>query len=153
MTDFPEMTIATDSVDHEMVDEPRRWDIRLIRRFMLTFGLVSSVFDYLTFGVLLLLLHATPNQFRTGWFLESVVSASLIVLVIRTRRPFFQSRPGWLLLMATLAVVPATLVLPYSPLSGILGLAPMPGSFLGALGVILALYLVAAELTKRAFWS
>jgi P-type Mg2+ transporter len=152
MTDFPEMTIATDSVDHEMVEQPRRWDIRFIRRFMLTFGLVSSVFDYLTFGVLLLLLHATPTQFRTGWFLESVISASLIVLVIRTRRPFFQSKPGRLLLKATLAVVTATFVLPYSPLSGILGLAPMPGSFLGALGGILALYIVAAELTKRAFY-
>ncbi len=153
MTDFPEMTIATDSVDHEMLDEPRRWDIRLIRRFMLTFGLVSSVFDYLTFGVLLLFLHATPNQFRTGWFLESVISASLIVLVIRTRRPFVQSKPGRLLLMATLAVVTATFVLPYSPLGGILGLAPMPASFLGALGAILVLYIVAAELAKRAFWS
>jgi Mg2+-importing ATPase len=152
MTDFPEMTIATDSVDHEMVDEPRRWDIHLIRRFMLTFGLVSSVFDYLTFGVLLLFLHATPNEFRTGWFLESVISASLIVLVIRTRRPFFQSKPGRLLLMATLAVVTATFLLPYSPLSGILGLAPMPGSFLSALGVILVLYIVAAELAKRIFY-
>src|SRR5207344_314519 len=139
MTDFPEMTIATDRVDNEMVDYPRRWNIKAIRKFMITFGLVSSVFDYLTFGVLLLLLHATPTQFRTGWFLESVISASLIVLVIRTRRPSFKSQPGRLLLMATLAVVAATFVLPYSPLSGILGLAPMPGSFLGALGAILAL--------------
>jgi Mg2+-importing ATPase len=119
---------------------------------MLTFGLVSSVFDYLIFGVLLLFLHATPNEFRTGWFLESVISASLIVLVIRTRRPFFQSKPGRLLLMATLAVVTATFLLPYSPLSGILGLAPMPGSFLSALGVILVLYIVAAELAKRIFY-
>ena len=152
MTDFPEMTIATDSVDAEMVEQPRRWDIRFIRNFMLTFGLVSSVFDYLTFGVLLLLLHASPEQFRTGWFLESVISASLIVLVIRTRRPFFQSRPGRHLLMATLAVVTATFVLPYVPLRGILGFTPMPWSFLGVLGAILTLYIVAAELTKRAFY-
>ena len=94
LTDFPEMTIATDSVDREMVDQPRRWDIAVIRNFMMTFGLVSSVFDYLTFGVLLLVLHATQAQFRTGWFVESVISASLIVLVIRTRRPFFRSRPA-----------------------------------------------------------
>ena len=120
---------------------------------MLTFGLVSSVFDYLTFSVLLLFLHATPEQFRTGWFLESVISASLIVLVIRTRRPFFRSRPGWHLLMATLAVAAATLVLPYTPLSGILGFTPMPWSFLGALGVILALYIVSAELAKRVFYQ
>jgi Mg2+-importing ATPase len=152
MTDFPEMTIATDQVDGEMVEQPRRWDIHFIRNFMLTFGLVSSVFDYVTFGVLLLLLHATPDQFRTGWFLESVVSASLIVLVIRTRRPCFRSRPGRYLLMATLAVVAATLVLPYTPFRSILGFTAMPWSFLGALGAILALYIVAAELAKRAFY-
>ena len=98
LTDFPEMTIATDRVDNEMVDYPRRWDIKAIRKFMMTFGLVSSVFDYLTFGALLLILHATQDQFRTGWFLESVISASLIVLVIRSRKPFFKSRPSKYLL-------------------------------------------------------
>ena len=99
LTDFPEMTIATDRVDDEMVDYPRRWDIKAIRKFMMTFGMVSSVFDYLTFGALLFLLHATPEQFRTGWFLESVISASLIVLVIRSRKPFFKSRPSTYLFM------------------------------------------------------
>jgi len=94
LTDFPEMTIATDRVDAEMVDHPRRWDITAIRKFMITFGLVSSIFDFLTFGALLTLLNATQDQFRTGWFLESVISASLIVLVIRTRKPFFKSLPG-----------------------------------------------------------
>ena len=152
MTDFPEMTIATDSVDSEMVEQPRRWDIRFIRNFMLTFGLVSSVFDYLTFGVLLLLLHATPGQFRTGWFLESVISASLIVLVIRTRRPFYKSRPGRHLLMATLTIVAATLVLPYTPLSGILGFTPVPLPILAALGIIVVLYIGAAEWAKKVFY-
>ena len=93
LTDFPEMTIATDSVDPELVDQPRRWDIHFIRKFMIVFGLLSSVFDYLTFGVLHWLLQATPEQFRTGWFQESVISAALIVLVIRSRRPFYRSRP------------------------------------------------------------
>src|SRR5512143_403901 len=114
MTDFPEMSIATDSVDGEMVQRPRRWDIRFIRDFMMVFGLVSSVFDYLTFGVLMLLLHASPHQFRTGWFMESVVSASLIVLVIRTRKTFYKSRVGPHLLVATLLVVAATLAVPYT---------------------------------------
>jgi P-type Mg2+ transporter len=153
MTDFPEMTIATDSVDGETVERPQRWDIRFIRNFMLTFGLISSIFDYLTFGVLLLMLHATPGQFRTGWFLESVISASLIVLVIRTRRPFYKSRPGRHLLLATLAVVAATLILPFTPLSGILGLTPMPWPFLGALGGILVLYIGAAEWAKKVFFG
>src|SRR5690606_38520347 len=82
LTDFPEMTIATDSVDAEIIEKPRRWDIKFIRRFMSRFGLLSSVFDYLTFGALILLLNATVDLFRTGWFVESVVSASTIVLVI-----------------------------------------------------------------------
>jgi P-type Mg2+ transporter len=152
MTDFPEMTIATDSVDSEMVGRPRRWDIRFIRNFMMTFGLVSSVFDYLTFGVLLLVLHASVDQFRTGWFLESVVSASLIVLVIRTRRPFFRSQPGRHLLMATATIVAATCLLPYTPLGRGLGFTPMPLPVLGVLMVIVALYIVAAEMAKRVFY-
>jgi len=92
------MTIATDRVDSEMVDHPRRWDIGAIRKFMITFGLVSLVFDYLTFAVLLFILHAPQDQFRTGWFIKSVISASLIVLVIRSRKPFFKSKPGKYLL-------------------------------------------------------
>jgi Mg2+-importing ATPase len=152
LTDLPEMTIATDSVDREMVEEPRRWNIRFIRNFMLTFGLVSSVFDYLTFGLLLWVLHATVDQFRTGWFLESVISASLIVLVIRTRKPFFRSRPGKLLLLATLLVIGATLILPYSPLARVLGFVPVPWTFLLALAVMMALYIAAAEVAKSVFY-
>ena len=126
LTDFPEMTIATDNVDNEMVERPRRWDIKFIRNFMMTFGIVSSVFDYLTFGVLLLILHATTDQFRTGWFLESVISASLVVLVIRSRKPFFKSRPGKYLLIATLMIVGVTLIFPYTPLERYLDLVHCP---------------------------
>jgi Mg2+-importing ATPase len=152
MTDFPEMTIATDHVDPEMVAYPRRWDIKAIRKFMITFGLVSSVFDYLTFGVLLFLLHATPEQFRTGWFLESVVSASLIVLVIRSRKPFFKSRPSKYLSAATLLVVIVTLTLPFTPLAQLFGFGRLPISFLLILGIIITLYLIAAEITKTLFY-
>jgi Mg2+-importing ATPase len=153
MTDFPEMTIATDSVDEEMVDYPRRWDIKAIRKFMVTFGLVSSVFDYLTFGLLLLVLHATQVQFRTGWFLESVVSASLIVLVIRSRKPFFRSRPGKYLLITTLSVFAATLILPFTPLAVLFGFSPLPISFLLFIGLIVLFYIVAAEITKKVFYK
>jgi Mg2+-importing ATPase len=152
MTDFPEMTIATDTVDEEMVNYPRRWDIKAIRKFMITFGIVSSVFDFLTFGALLLILHATPLQFRTGWFLESVVSASLIVLVIRSRKPFFRSRPGKYLLMTTLSIVAATLVVPFTPLAAIFGFSPLPVSFLLLIGLIVTVYLFTAELVKKAFY-
>jgi len=123
MTDLPEMTIATDSVDKAMVAYPRRWDIKAISKFMITFGMVSSIFDYLTFGVLLLILHSTPNQFRTAWFTESVVSASLIVLVIRSRKPFYRSKPSKYLSITTLLVVIATLVLPSTPLGQIVELS------------------------------
>jgi len=152
MTDFPEMTIATDNVDSEMVDHPRRWDIAAIRKFMLTFGLVSSVFDYLTFGVLLFILHATQDQFRTGWFLESVISASLIVLVIRSRKPFFKSRPAKYLLIATLATVGVTVALPYTPLGPLFGFSRVPLSFLLLITMIIALYIVSAEIVKAAFY-
>jgi Mg2+-importing ATPase len=153
MTDFPEMTIATDSVDEEMIDYPRRWDIKAIRKFMITFGMVSSVFDYLTFGVLLLVLHATQVQFRTGWFLESVVSASLIVLVIRSRKPFFRSRPGKYLLMTTLSVFAATLILPYSPIAALFGFGPLPISILLLIGLIVLFYIITAEITKKVFYK
>ncbi len=111
LTDFPETAIATDNVDASAVAQPRRWDLSFIRNFMLTFGLVSSIFDYLTFGVLLLILHANPEQFRTGWFVESVISASLVVLVIRTSGPFYRSKPGKALLIATLMVDALTLII------------------------------------------
>ncbi len=153
MTDFPEMTIATDRVDSEMVDYPRRWDIKAIRKFMITFGLVSSVFDYLTFGALLSILHATQDQFRTGWFLESVISASLIVLVIRSRKPFFKSRPGKYLLMATLLVVVVTLILPFTPLDEIFGFSRVPISFLVLIGIIIVAYIITAELAKTVFYK
>jgi len=153
MTDFPEMTIATDRVDAEMVDHPRRWNIVAIRKFMLTFGLVSSVFDYLTFGALLLVFHSNEMQFRTGWFLESVISASLIVLVIRSRKPFFRSRPARYLLIATLSTVAATLVIPFTPLGGVLGFGRLPVSVLLLILGIVALYILSAEVVKRSFYK
>jgi Mg2+-importing ATPase len=136
-----------------MVDQPRRWNISFIRKFMFTFGLVSSIFDYLTFAVLLLILHATPEQFRTGWFMESVISASIIVLVIRSRRPFYKSRPGRLLSGATVFVVLATLILPLIPLGKVFGFIPLPVSFLIMMGVIVVLYILSAELAKKIFYQ
>ncbi len=152
LTDFPEMTIATDSVDPEMVQKPRRWDINFIRKFMMTFGLVSSVFDYLTFGALIWILHAGVEQFQTGWFQESVISAAGIVLVIRSRRPFFKSQPGKYLLAATLLVVALTMVLPYTPLAPLFGFKPLTLEFLGMIGLIMVLYIASAELAKRFFY-
>jgi Mg2+-importing ATPase len=152
LTDLPEMTIAADRVDPELIERPRRWDIRFIRRFMLVFGTLSSVFDYLTFAVLLWGLHAGPRELRTGWLVESVVSASLIVLVIRTRRPALRSRPGHALAVATGAVVAFAVALPFTPLAAPFDLQPLPASFGAALAAIVCLYFVAAELAKRWFY-
>jgi Mg2+-importing ATPase len=152
LTDFPEMTISADNVDPETLERPRRWDIRFIRKFMMVFGPLSSVLDYLTFGVLLLVLRAPEAIFRTGWFVESVVSAALVVLVVRTRRPFFKSRPGRYLVMTTLIIVGAAVGLPFTPAGRIFGFAPLPFRFLGWMTGIVALYIVLAEVTKRIFY-
>jgi Mg2+-importing ATPase len=153
MTDFPEMTIASDSVDEELIGRPRRWDIRFIRNFMTIFGVVSSFFDYLTFGVFLLLLHATVEQFRTGWFVESVVSASLVVLIVRTRKSFFRSRPGTYLMIVTILIVAAGLMIPFTPLALMLGFEPLPPLFLVAIGIIVSAYMLAAETVKKIFFA
>jgi Mg2+-importing ATPase len=152
LTDFPAFTIASDLVDPEMVARPRRWEIPHIRNFMLIFGTVSSVFDYLTFGLLLLVLHASTVEFRTGWFVESVMTELLVMLVIRTQRPFFRSRIGRMLLVSTAVVAGITLLLPYSPSALLLGFAPLSMDLvLGLLGITLW-YLFATEATKRWFY-
>jgi Mg2+-importing ATPase len=153
MTDFPEMTIATDNVDNEMIDHPRRWDIKAIRKFMITFGLLSSVFDFVTFGLLLLMLRVNEGQFRTGWFLESVISASMIVLVIRSKKPFFKSKPGKYLLMATLSISVLTLILPFTPLGTLFGFTALSFTTYLSLLLIVVVYIVAAEVTKTIFYK
>jgi len=152
MTDFPEMTIATDNVDPELVQSPRRWDVGFIRDFMMTFGPLSSIFDFATFGVLLWLLKASPAEFRTGWFVESVLSASMVVLVIRTRRPFLRSRPSWQLATTTLVIALATIALPFTPLGALFKFVPLPARFFPALAIILVLYIGSAEVAKRVFY-
>jgi Mg2+-importing ATPase len=151
LTDLPEMTIAGDDVDPELVERPRRWDIHFIRRFMVVFGLVSSVFDYFTFGALIWL-KATIEQFRTGWFIESIASAALIVLVVRTRRPFFRSRPSRLLVLATLGIVIVTVLIPHLPVAAVLGFGIMPPHFYPILALIILAYVIAAESAKRVFY-
>jgi Mg2+-importing ATPase len=153
LTDFPAMTIASDSVDPEMVECPRRWNVTFIRSFMVTFGLVSSAFDYLTFGALLLVFRATQDQFRTGWFLESVLTELLILLVVRTQRPFFRSVPGRYLTMSALAIAAVTLALPYSPLRSLLGFTPLPLSPLLMLLGISVLYITTSEVAKQYFYK
>jgi Mg2+-importing ATPase len=153
LTDLPEMAIASDAVDPEATATPQRWDVAMIRRFMLQFGLLSSVFDYMTFGALLLLVGPKPAAFRTGWFIESVVSAASVVLVIRSRRPLGQSRPGQGLARATAVCLLATVLLPFSALAAPLGLTRPPPDVLMLIAGIVAAYVAAAELLKRRFYA
>jgi Mg2+-importing ATPase len=152
LTDLPELTIATDRVDADWIEQPRRWDVRFIRRFMVLFGVLSSVFDYLTFGVLLWWLKAGTFEFRTGWFLESVVSAALIVLVIRTRGRLWSTPPSTPLAIATACAVVTALALPFTPIAPALGFSAVPPSFVAVMGVIVGFYVVAAEVAKRYFY-
>jgi Mg2+-importing ATPase len=153
LTDLPEMAIATDRVDEEWIERPHRWDVGFIRAFMLTFGALSSVFDFVTFAVLRRWLRADTTEFRTGWFVESVVSAALIVLVIRTRGSLWRSRPATALLVATVGIVLVTVLMPLTPLAVPMSFAPVPLAFLPTLAVIVAVYGLSAETAKRLFYA
>jgi Mg2+-importing ATPase len=152
LTDFPEMAISTDRVDDINISTPQRWDLGFIRRFMILFGLLSSVFDYLTFGVLLLVLHTKEKEFQTGWFVESVISAILIVLVVRTRLPFFKSLPGKYLSIATILILLFVLFLPLTPLTFWFGFTRLPLTYYCWMLLIIVGYMLSAELAKRLFY-
>jgi Mg2+-importing ATPase len=151
--DLSELAIPADSVDHDYVARPHRWDMRFLRRFMTVIGPVSSVFDFLTFYVLYALLHAQQAAFQTGWFIESLATQVLVIFVIRTRGSPFASRPSRALLVTALLTVAAALLLPFTPLGGALGFVRPPWRFFVVLpGMVLA-YLVAVEFVKRRFYA
>jgi len=152
LTDIPEMTIATDAVDEEMVDKPARMNMKFIRTFMVVFGIISSLFDYVTFFVLLYVVKASEQVFRTGWFVESVVSAALIVLIIRTSKTVFKSRPGKYLVLATAFVVLITLLIPLSPVASLLGFTPLPLKLYLLIALIIMAYVLLTELAKKIFY-
>jgi Mg2+-importing ATPase len=126
--------------------------MRFIGRYMVEFGALSSVFDVLTFGVLLWIFHATPELFRTGWFVESLLTELVVALVMRTQRPFFRSRPGTLLLVTTVALIPVAFAIPYAPFAGVFGFVPLPGVLAVTIAVIAAGYVAATELQKKWFY-
>jgi Mg2+-importing ATPase len=152
LSDIPALGLASDRVDAELVRRPRRWSMRFIGRFMVEFGLLSSLFDFMTFALLWWLTTRSAELFRTGWFIESLLSELIVALLVRTRRPFYRSRPGSVLLWSTLVVTVLTLVLPYLPGAGWLGLMPLPLWLLAAICAIALLYAAAAELTKSHFY-
>lgn len=148
LTDLPAMTIASDNVDREQVERPVRWDIQRIARYMVSFGLISSAFDVLTFVTLRAGFAADATLFRSAWFLESVATELVVMLALRTDRPFLRSRPGTALLLGTglLAIVSLALVL--GPWAGTFEFSPPPTAILLTLGAITLAYTVATEVTK-----
>lgn len=152
LTDMPELAIASDNVDPQAVQRPQRWNIAFIRRFMLVFGILSSVFDYLTFAILLLLLGVNANQFRTGWFLESIFSALLVVFVLRSRLSITETRPGRTLVLASAGVALVALLLPYTPLAAPLGFEALDLPYVLLMISISLLYAVTAEGVKHWFY-
>ena len=150
LSDVPAVGIADDAVDAELVSEPRGWDMAALARFMLLFGLVSSAFDFLTFWVLIRAHEGAAAPFRTGWFVESLLTELAVALVVRTRRPFWRSRPGRLLAWSTAFVAALALAMPWLPGAALAGFVPLPFGTIAALLVIVALYVAATEGLKRA---
>ena len=153
LSDLPSLAISSDNVDPERVSSPQRWNVKDIQRFMIVFGLISSVFDLLTFGVLLYIFHAGQAVFQTSWFMISLLTELAVVLVLRTRKPAFQSRPSRLLLWSTLAVAAATFAIPFlGGASALFGFVPLSAPELAAVVVIVGGYIVATEIAKAWFF-
>ena len=152
LSDVPSLAIATDNVDAEQTRAPRHWDIGYVRRFMVAFGLVSSAFDVITFGFLILVAGATERIFQTGWFIESLITELAIVMIVRTRKPFWKSRPGGLLSWLTLVVGVLAIAISYLPGADWFGFVPLPAPIMAGLIAITLAYLAASEATKRWFF-
>lgn len=153
LSDFPAMTLADDAVDDEIIRKPRTWNIGLIRRFMFTFGLISSVFDYLTFYVLLVGFKASEGMFRSGWFTLSVLTELFVLLLMRTQKPFVISRPAPILLYSTAVIGAFTMLLPYLPFRALFNIEPLPMSVVLALLGIVLLYILVTEIAKKLFYK
>ncbi len=152
--DSSQLAIPTDRVDEEQLQAPSHWNVAFIRRFMLIFGPISSLFDFLTFGLMLGVLDAGAIEFRTGWFVESLATQTLIIFAIRTRMvPFFRSRPSVQLAVTSLTVVAVGVALTISPLAHTLGFTPLPWQFFAVLAGFVAVYLVLVELAKLMFYA
>ncbi|MEU8975512.1 cation transporting ATPase C-terminal domain-containing protein [Streptomyces monashensis] len=151
--DTSQLAIPTDEVDEEQVRRPAHWDIAFIRRFMICFGPISSLFDFVTFAVMLGVFHADAAQFHTGWFVESLATQTLVIFAIRTRRiPFWRSRPSLALTLTALGVVALGAALPATPLADVLGFQPLPTAFFAAVAAMVVVYLLLVELGKRIFY-
>ncbi|MCW5770074.1 MAG: magnesium-translocating P-type ATPase [Rhodospirillaceae bacterium] len=154
LSDLPSIAISTDNVDRRQTETAQRWSIRDVRRFMLVFGLISSAFDLIAFGVLLLAFRADEPTFQTAWFLLSLLTELGVLLVLRTRGPALAGRPSQLLLWSTVAVAAAAFAFPYiGPAAGVFGFVPLAPALVAGMVVVLAAYVAATEIAKRRFYA
>jgi Mg2+-importing ATPase len=151
--DTAQITIPSDNVDEDAIRAPRRWDMKLIRNFMVFIGPISSIYDFLTFYVLLHYFHASQPEFHTGWFVESLATQTLVLFIIRTSGNPLKSRPSTPLAITTILIVIVGIVLPFSPLARLLGFTPLPGPFFTFLAVSTITYLLLVEWAKRFLFS
>jgi Mg2+-importing ATPase len=149
LSDIPGMTIAADRVDLEIIDRPHGWDTRHLRNFMIMFGLISSAFDLLTFWILRVGFHADAALFRTGWFIESTATELAVMLVLRTRRPAWRSRPATALVATSALIAAVTVALPFTSAAGDLGLTHPSLAVLASLVAITAAYIATTESAKH----
>lgn len=153
ITDFPYLTIASDNVDEEQLNKPGKWDLKFIRNYMIIFGIHSSIFDVITFLTLLYVLKVKESAFQTGWFIESILTELFILFIIRTHKNFFKSQPGKYLFILSVFGLILTLGLPYSPLATEVGLTPLPWANLSIMLIIVAAYIITADLLKVWFFK
>ncbi|MEO8093507.1 MAG: HAD-IC family P-type ATPase, partial [Pseudolysinimonas sp.] len=152
LTDLPATLLATDEVDAAQLRRPQRWNIRLIRNYMIVFGAVSSVFDLTTFAILRWGFDAGAVEFRSAWFVGSVLTEVAVLFVLRTRGAFFRSKPSRSIVGASLLIAALAIGIPYSPLAGPLGMTALPGELLGLVIVVTLGYELVAEIVKLVFW-
>jgi len=151
--DISNFTLPTDNVDEEYIQRPKRWNIDFVRKYTLFFGPFSSLYDFLTYGIMLFIFAASPSLFQSGWFVESFWTEVLVIFVIRTRRiPFFTSRPGKWLTVLTIAAVAFGTIVPFTPLGGFLGFAPLPGEYWALMVLMVATYLLLVDAGKVFFY-
>jgi Mg2+-importing ATPase len=150
MYDVSQLSIPTDNVDPEELHQPKKWDIGIIRRYMIFFGPISSLYDFMTFGVMYFLFHARGSLFQTGWFVESLATQIMVIFIIRTNRmPFYKSRPGLILTVASLGAVFVAMCLPFSPLAHFFEFSPLPPLYFLILILMVFTYLCLVEVGKK----
>jgi Mg2+-importing ATPase len=153
ITDFPYLSVASDNVDEEQIDKPGKWDLKFIRNYMLLFGIHSSLFDILTFLVLLLVLKVRESTFQTGWFVESTLVQLLILFIVRTHKNFIKSKPGKYLVLLSIFGALITLGISYSPFAKGLGFTPLPLYIMGSMALIVMIYIITADILKTWFFK